>query len=79
MGLLIAGLAATGIVGGVVLVVRSMLRGASSDQTRRLATAPYEGLRLPTNSVDLDGRAPRDPMFDLDAQIQREHIPGGGA
>ena len=34
-------------------------------------------MMLPTQSVDLNGQAKRDPMFEIDALAERMRTPGG--
>ena len=63
------------LVGGVVLVVRRMLRGHSltEQEFQRLQgeQGPVEAMQLPTLTTEMTGKVARDPKFEVDANIVR--------
>ena len=64
------------VVGGVVLLVRRMLRGhqLSDEELERLEQdrrAPVSSMMLPTLTTEMDAKVARDPDFELDASTVR--------
>jgi hypothetical protein len=64
------------IVGGVVLLVRRMLRRhvPTDDELERLEQSqrePVRSMMLPTLTTEMDAKVARDPDFELDASTVR--------
>jgi hypothetical protein len=64
------------IVGGVVLLVRRMLRGhqlseEELDRLERDQREPVSSMMLPTLTTEVDAKVARDPDFELDASTVR--------
>ena len=63
------------LVGGVVLVVRGMLRSheLTEQELYRLEReqAPVEVMQLPTLTTEMTGKVARDPKFEIEANMVR--------
>ena len=64
------------VVGGVVLLVRRMLRRhvPTEEELERLerdSREPVRSMMLPTLTTEMDARVARDPDFELDANTVR--------
>jgi hypothetical protein len=64
------------IVGGVVLLVRRMLRGhqlseEELDRLERDQREPVSSMMLPTLTTEMDAKVARHPDFELDASTVR--------